>query len=275
MFRTWKFALATLVALPLTTGPSRADEPDDIQQLQRQIQEQLMQQLQQMQQQGGFGGLRFQPFDGQLPGGRPGRLGVHVGPVSETLRQQLDLEGKGGLVVLDVVPDSPAAKVGLKPHDILLQIDTRSVGTAPQMLLDILKEVKAGEEVEVQIVRKGKIETLKGLKLPEIKADAEVPPPAFPLVRPFPKLLQGQNNPYALTNPNSESNSVQIVNGDFTMTHKSGGLSITVKGKKAEGKLDVASIEVVDGGTMHKADKIADLPEKYRPQVEKMLDGLK
>lgn len=47
-------------------------------------------------------------------------IGVRVEPATATLRSQLKLANDQGVVVLDTMPESPARKAGLKPHDIVL-----------------------------------------------------------------------------------------------------------------------------------------------------------
>ena len=48
-------------------------------------------------------------------------IGVMAGPVSPALRAHLDLPEDQGVMVVEVVPDSPAAKAGLKQYDVLLR----------------------------------------------------------------------------------------------------------------------------------------------------------
>jgi serine protease Do len=90
---------------------------------------------------------------------------VLVDPPGETLSDQLDLPAGKGLVVREVVAGSAAAKVGLKPHDILLEIDGKAVPRDVRAFIQLLREVKAGSPVDVVVLRKGKQETLKGLAL--------------------------------------------------------------------------------------------------------------
>ena len=49
-------------------------------------------------------------------------LGVECLPVMPALRAQLNLPEKQGLLVAAVMPDSPAAKAGIKQHDVLLRV---------------------------------------------------------------------------------------------------------------------------------------------------------
>ena len=50
-------------------------------------------------------------------------LGVSCTELADDFRDELKLDEAKGVVVMDVVPDSPAAKAGLKKHDVLLAAD--------------------------------------------------------------------------------------------------------------------------------------------------------
>ena len=59
--------------------------------------------------------------------------GVTVGDVDRAARQQFDLPGNlKGAVVTDVAPDSPAAEAGLRPGDVILEINRKPVHNAEQ-----------------------------------------------------------------------------------------------------------------------------------------------
>ena len=67
----------------------------------------------------------------------------------------LDADGKGGLVVADVSPDSPAAKAGVQRGDRLLSFDGKDVkddGT----LHELVKAHAPGDAVKVGLTRQGK-----------------------------------------------------------------------------------------------------------------------
>jgi C-terminal processing protease CtpA/Prc len=58
------------------------------------------------------------------------RIGVALAEADDTLRSQLKLAAGEGLVVTSVVDDSPAAKAGIKPHDVLTKLDNRRLSTS-------------------------------------------------------------------------------------------------------------------------------------------------
>ena len=80
-------------------------------------------------------------------------LGIHGGEVDPILRMHLKLEDKQGILVTVVVDDSPAAKAGLKEHDILLTANGKKL-TELNDLVEIIRAGK-GEEISLTLVRQG------------------------------------------------------------------------------------------------------------------------
>lgn len=60
------------------------------------------------------------------------------------------LEKERGLVIIKVIPDSPAEKAGIKRGDLLLAIDGKDVFTFNEMY-NLLSKKKSGESVELEI----------------------------------------------------------------------------------------------------------------------------
>ena len=86
-------------------------------------------------------------------------IGVRGRNVSEpVLRTQFQLAEDLGVVIEDVVPDSPAAKAGLRRHDILL----RANGEGVQSMEDLAELVSTSnaEPIELRLIRLGKEETI-------------------------------------------------------------------------------------------------------------------
>src|SRR5205823_9171863 len=100
------------------------------------------------------------------------RLGVMVHSPSEALVDQLDLPKGQGLVIGQVIPDTPAAKAGLKPNDILLELNGKAVPNNQGDFVRQVQEIKADAKVDIVVLRKGKKETIKDVTLPEDKAPA-------------------------------------------------------------------------------------------------------
>ncbi len=92
---------------------------------------------------------------GALP--QPGRpagawLGVLSKPVDETLQAHLGLEE--GAVLDYVAPDSPASKLGLRQHDIILEVDGEAVGSQED-LRDAVQAHKPGDKVTLKVLSRG------------------------------------------------------------------------------------------------------------------------
>jgi hypothetical protein len=109
---------------------------------------------------------RFPGAFGSRFGAHP-RLGVMVDTPNETLADQLNLKKGEGLVVRNVMPESPASKAGLKEHDIIVQVNGKPVANDVGQFAQMIGDLKADSAVDVTVVRKGKEETIKGIKLRE------------------------------------------------------------------------------------------------------------
>lgn len=85
---------------------------------------------------------------------RPGFLGVRVEDVPESLAAHLNLPAGEGALVSEVTPGSPAEKAGIKTHDILLKAGDRKINGGPSVSA-IVSDHKAGDELAVELLRKG------------------------------------------------------------------------------------------------------------------------
>jgi S1-C subfamily serine protease len=82
------------------------------------------------------------------------RLGVRVDlPAAET-SSQAGLSPGQGLVITEVAPESPAARAGLRKHDILLAVAGRPVGH-PRELRRALVASPVKEALELRVLRRG------------------------------------------------------------------------------------------------------------------------
>src|SRR5262249_46263788 len=127
-----------------------------------------------MRRQGPFG--MAPPFAAPEGGhGEPtSRLGAMLATPNATLVEQLALPKGQGLVLEEVPEGTAAAKAGLKPHDILLDIDGKAVPKDVVAFASLLAKIKEDTPVEVIVLRRGKNETLKGLKLPKAEPGSDL-----------------------------------------------------------------------------------------------------
>lgn len=94
-------------------------------------------------------------------------LGVSTRNLTDEDKKPKD--AKQGAVVIEVVDDSPAAKLGLKEGDIIVEVDDKTV-EGPGSLAELVRSHEPGDEVKVEWLRDGK--AMKGTaRLGERKAE--------------------------------------------------------------------------------------------------------
>jgi hypothetical protein len=89
-------------------------------------------------------------------------LGIAVGLINPALMSHLpEASSNGqGLLVIGVLKGSPAEKAGLKVHDILMNYGDQKL-FSPRQLIGLVRQDKAGHEVDLNVVHGGKPETVK------------------------------------------------------------------------------------------------------------------
>jgi len=125
------------------------------------------------------------PDVGRLP--ERARLGIRLERVPAVVVDQLGLEAGVGIAVTMVTPNSVAEKVGLKVHDIIVEFAGKPVTDSTDDFIRRVNAVKAGEKIDIVVLRKGKKVEVKGVELPAV-AQPRVPQPGFPVL-PLPGLL--------------------------------------------------------------------------------------
>lgn len=81
------------------------------------------------------------------------RIGVTLAEADDTLRNQLRLASGEGLVVTEVLGDSPAAKAGIEKHDVLIKLDGKRLTTVEAINAQI-QEIKE-RTVTASLIRAG------------------------------------------------------------------------------------------------------------------------
>ena len=83
------------------------------------------------------------------------QLGVMIQPVTYELGKQFGVQPNEGVLVTQVVPDSPAAKAGLKSGDVVLEFAGKKVAN-PRQLQSIVERVTPGTKQTLKLLRDGK-----------------------------------------------------------------------------------------------------------------------
>jgi serine protease Do len=119
---------------------------------------------------GGFQGIGFaipvdlaKPILGQLRSSGKitrGWLGVAIQPLTQELAKSFGITGTQGALIASVSDDSPAARAGFKPGDVIVSFDGKTV-EGPRTLPAIVANTAVGRAVPVVVLRDGKPQNLQ------------------------------------------------------------------------------------------------------------------
>ncbi|NDG83630.1 MAG: PDZ domain-containing protein, partial [Proteobacteria bacterium] len=113
-----------------------------------------------------------------------GYLGISAGEISPDLAESLKLpKGTKGVLVAEVIPDQAAAKAGIKPYDVITQVNDDKI-LSPVDLTTRITAIPVGGSAEITLIRKGaekKITLTVGERPTDLYAKSGNPP------RPMPK----------------------------------------------------------------------------------------
>ncbi len=87
-------------------------------------------------------------------------LGVEVTTMTQEVAVQLKIKYTPGVFVANVLEGSAAEKAGIKKGDIIISIDGKPVKTSDE-LINIIRSHKVGDNVIVEIMRKGLSQSLR------------------------------------------------------------------------------------------------------------------
>lgn len=141
---------------------------------------------------GGFQGISFAiPIDEAVrvsnelrASGRVtrGRIGVRIDQVSKDVAESLGMAQPKGALVRGVEPDSPAAKAGVEPGDIILKFDGKEIDKSVD-LPRLVGNTKPGTRSSMTVLRRGSPRELNVVvaelepERPEARASAPEPTP--------------------------------------------------------------------------------------------------
>ncbi|MBI3010332.1 MAG: trypsin-like peptidase domain-containing protein [Candidatus Omnitrophica bacterium] len=84
-----------------------------------------------------------------------GWLGIQIQDITEDVAQYYGLSEKSGVLIYEVIPESPASKAGLKDGDIIKAFDGQPVAHSRQ-LIDHVSQTPEGRKASVEVLREGK-----------------------------------------------------------------------------------------------------------------------
>lgn len=88
-----------------------------------------------------------------------GYIGIDAQDVSSLASKLAGTEHLGGIIVMGITPNSPAANAGFQPQDVIVSIGGHKV-TGRQSVMDIVTNLRPGTTVDVGLIRHGKKLTL-------------------------------------------------------------------------------------------------------------------
>jgi C-terminal processing protease CtpA/Prc len=86
-------------------------------------------------------------------------LGVETHEVTPDKAKELKLSAERGVVLGKIVPDSPAAKAGLKENDVVTEVNGQRVEGAAQFRR-MIHEIPAGRSIQLTVWRDGRSQTV-------------------------------------------------------------------------------------------------------------------
>jgi serine protease Do len=80
------------------------------------------------------------------------QIGIGIQTITPVLAGALNLQHSYGVIISDVLPDTPALAAGLRPGDILLTVDGRMAESVPYVSFRFMS-VNPGEKVHLEVMR--------------------------------------------------------------------------------------------------------------------------
>jgi len=86
-------------------------------------------------------------------------LGVNCEDISDQLREYFKVKSDVGVLISEVVEDSPAESAGLKAGDVIVAINKEEIWDS-QDLTTTVREYEPEDEVKVKVIRKGRVKII-------------------------------------------------------------------------------------------------------------------
>ena len=83
-------------------------------------------------------------------------IGIYHQNLTESTAAQLRLPDQKGVLITDIVQDSPAEEAGLKAWDVIRRINDRDVFSTGDVADELAKH-KSGDEILITVMRRGEV----------------------------------------------------------------------------------------------------------------------
>lgn len=84
-----------------------------------------------------------------------GQLGIEVQDIDAGMARDFGLKSSEGAIINQVIPNSPAAKAGVEPGDIIVQLNSKNIGSAVDVK-NMVGDLRIGSEVHMTVLRAGR-----------------------------------------------------------------------------------------------------------------------
>ncbi len=121
---------------------------------------------------------------------QPGFLGIGFHMVPPEVAEYLELGKKPGVVVREVLKDTPAAKAGLKKRDILRAVNGKPVAN-PEAFARFMGSFHEGDVLKIDYIRAGRPETVEVRLAARPKEMVRIPPEGPRTFHLHPRIEQG------------------------------------------------------------------------------------
>lgn len=91
------------------------------------------------------------------------QIGMSIQSIDDGIMRYYDLKSNKGVIITKVLANTPAESAGLKSGDIIIEIDGYKISNE-QTIFGVFQEFRAGQEIEVKIIRDNS-ELTKKMKL--------------------------------------------------------------------------------------------------------------
>ena len=89
-----------------------------------------------------------------------GWLGVAMRSITPELAKELGLKEERGAFIKSVARESPAERAGIQKGDVIIEYESKKINK-PYQLRNMVANTAPGKEVELKIIREGRVKTVK------------------------------------------------------------------------------------------------------------------
>ncbi|MBN9521132.1 PDZ domain-containing protein [bacterium] len=268
-------------ALLLEAQQLLAEDPNNRERavaLRRQAEELLLRAL------AGRDGGAVPPMLLDLPAGRGnGRLGIRVDRVAPGVAEDNNVPAGRGVLAAEVLPNTPAAKAGVKANDIVIEFAGQPVTDEPAAFVAQVRRARAGEKHDMTVIRDGQRVAIRGVVLPAADAPVnprlrlleELAPIVGPDGRPLIEGIPGRGAAPREGGRRSSGATVEVRDGEATVSAEENGVRFTIVGTVGPDRLVPTKIDVTENGRTVSAESVDRLPEQYRARARQLLDHVR